>query len=175
MHVSISLINITALYFLRWKSTAFDYETLKQHICFLSDASAKGAYVVHWNISKHFPPLKPVVWLKRPSFKMGYPWSFLKVIVHQIFIFAVIQNHIMTESPVLFWVLQWRGGKRHYLELQGFHQPTGSAKVHADERIVFVEMEVRQCCAGAVIICAVMLPSSLAGTNTSELRHTFSD
>lgn len=27
-----------------------DYETLKQHICFLSDASAQGAYVFLWNI-----------------------------------------------------------------------------------------------------------------------------
>lgn len=65
-------------------------------------------------------------------------------------------------------------GGRHQLELQGFHQPTGSAKVDADERIVFVEMEDRQCCAGAVVICAVLLTSSIAGKNASELRRDFS-
>jgi len=47
MHISILLINITAACFLRWKNTAFDCETLKQHSCFLSNASAKCAYMVH--------------------------------------------------------------------------------------------------------------------------------
>lgn len=110
MHVSISLINITAPYFLRWKITAFDHEAPEHHSCFLSDASAKMCLHVSLRYLKTVFSTKPAVWLKIPPLNMGYLWSFLKITVNlniQLYNYMEPLEMCVTENLVLVWVLQW--------------------------------------------------------------------
>lgn len=114
MHVSISLINITAPYFLRWKITAFDCETPEHHSCFLSDASAEMCLHVSLRYLKTVFSTEPAVWLKIPSLNMGYLWSFLKIIVNlniQLYSYMEPLEVCVTENLVLVWVLQWVCGE----------------------------------------------------------------